>query len=484
MLPDVTRIEIEAERAQAARDVDAQAARDADATRLFGGRASAPGGLFGGEAPAPGSLSGRHSHQSPRVIPSIPGAPGATTFGTVPAAGLDGEGTVQGWRWCHWKWWRTRRRSAVTGMAEDEPASATKSGVEPGEVDLVDIDENDPPAHSASEPPAPSVGFGASAPASTASSGNLFVFGAVSTAPAAPAAPAAPVASLPAAAAAFCATAAAPAASTAAVAGGLGASVGTSNPFGAVVAKTSADFGGSTPNATTSLRSQQAEPAIPASTPATTEMRVQGKLSRVDAYGLCCLAWNAAANEVPLSINLEGVQASPETLAVACWALCPSVTSLSFKSTRLTADGANTVALERLCGLLQGGHAANCALAALNSSSNRLKDEGVSAVCEAIKSNKETKLASLNFKDNSIGPVGAKSVAAMVAVTGGLTKLSLARNELGEEGTKFLCDALVGNNTLKELDIGRSYRSNIGGTAGAKHVAKMLLVNGALTEVR
>ena len=59
----------------------------------------------------------------------------------------------------------------------------------------------------------------------------------------------------------------APAASTAAAAGGLGASVGTSNPFGAVVAKTSAEFGGGTSNATASLRSQQAEPAIPASTP-------------------------------------------------------------------------------------------------------------------------------------------------------------------------------------------------------------------------
>ena len=96
-----------------------------------------------------------------------------TVASTLPDKTQSANGTVQ---------------AAATGMAEDEPASATKSGVEPGEVDLVDIDENDPPAHSASEPPAPSVGFGASAPASTASSGNLFVFGAVSTAPAAPAA--------------------------------------------------------------------------------------------------------------------------------------------------------------------------------------------------------------------------------------------------------------------------------------------------------
>ena len=62
-------------------------------------------------------------------------------------------------------------------------------------------------------------------------------------------------------------------------------------------------------------------------------------------------------------------------------------------------------------------------LTALDLSSNKLMDEGVSAVCEAILSNKETKLASLNFVYNAIGPVGANSVAAMVSVTGSLTKM-------------------------------------------------------------
>ena len=56
--------------------------------------------------------------------------------------------------------------------------------------------------------------------------------------------------------------------------------------------------------------------------------------------------------------------------------------------------------------------------AALDLSSNKLKDESVSAVCQAIQSNKETKLASLHFRNNEIGPVGANAVAAMVAVTG------------------------------------------------------------------
>ena len=62
-------------------------------------------------------------------------------------------------------------------------------------------------------------------------------------------------------------------------------------------------------------------------------------------------------------------------------------------------------------------------LTALDLSSNDLADEGISAVCEAIQSNEDTKLASLNFSDNGIGPVGANAVAAMVVVTGSLTKM-------------------------------------------------------------
>jgi hypothetical protein len=127
----------------------------------------------------------------------------------------------------------------------------------------------------------------------------------------------------------------------------------------------------------------------------------------------------------------------------------------------------------------------NGGLMALDLSNNGLEDEGVSAVCEAIQSNKETKLASLNFMHNGIGPVGSKSVAAMVAVTGALTKLSLAQNKLEEAGTKAICEALEQNTTLKELDINGDWQcSNTGGSAGAKHVAKMVRVNGALTSVK
>ena len=55
---------------------------------------------------------------------------------------------------------------------------------------------------------------------------------------------------------------------------------------------------------------------------------------------------------------------------------------------------------------------------------------------------------------------------------------------MGEEGTKLICDALKFNITLKELDLSGDAddSNNIGGTAGAKHVVNMLLVNRSLTE--
>jgi len=65
----------------------------------------------------------------------------------------------------------------------------------------------------------------------------------------------------------------------------------------------------------------------------------------------------------------------------------------------------------------------NGALTELSIYGNHVGDEGVGAICEAIQSNKETKLASLNFGKTGISPVGANAVAAMVAVMGALTKI-------------------------------------------------------------
>jgi len=131
----------------------------------------------------------------------------------------------------------------------------------------------------------------------------------------------------------------------------------------------------------------------------------------------------------------------------------------------------------------------NGSLTKLSLASNMLGEDGTKSLCEALQDSKTLKELDLSGSFpayNNIGyAAGAKHVADMLGINRSLTKLSLARNGLGEEGTKLICDALKGNTTLKELDLSGDYDEaddNIGGTAGAKHVANLLLVNRSLIE--
>ncbi|KOO34627.1 hypothetical protein Ctob_014334 [Chrysochromulina tobinii] len=124
---------------------------------------------------------------------------------------------------------------------------------------------------------------------------------------------------------------------------------------------------------------------------------------------------------------------------------------------------------------------ANGGLTKISLAGNKLGEEGTKAICEALKQNKILKELDLSgYVGSNIGGVaGAKHVAGMLGVNSALTKLSLAWNKLKEEGTKAICEALKQNKTLKELDL--SGHNNIGREVGAKHVADMLGVNSALT---
>ena len=90
-----------------------------------------------------------------------------------------------------------------------------------------------------------------------------------------------------------------------------------------------------------------------------------------------------------------------------------------------------------------------------------------------------------SLSENGIRPKGGKAIAKAIEFNASVTKISLARNEIGEEGTKVICESLKANQTLKELDLsGAKFgASNIGGPAGAKHVADMLGVNPSVTSV-
>ena len=55
---------------------------------------------------------------------------------------------------------------------------------------------------------------------------------------------------------------------------------------------------------------------------------------------------------------------------------------------------------------------------------NGLRDEGTIVICDALRESKVSKLRELDLSINDILVPGAKSVAAYVAVTSGLTSVS------------------------------------------------------------
>ena len=77
-------------------------------------------------------------------------------------------------------------------------------------------------------------------------------------------------------------------------------------------------------------------------------------------------------------------------------------------------------------------------------SMNRLGDMGATILCNALRESKVTKVQELELCFNRISPQGAKAVAAMAAVVGSITSLSLGDNDLGEEGKALVRKAIEG----------------------------------------
>ena len=57
-----------------------------------------------------------------------------------------------------------------------------------------------------------------------------------------------------------------------------------------------------------------------------------------------------------------------------------------------------------------------------------------------------------------------------------LKSLSIGQNKLGDEGVSVLCESLKTNTTLEKLDIKGGYQDRLG-ASGAKIIAEMLKVN-------
>jgi hypothetical protein len=181
-------------------------------------------------------------------------------------------------------------------------------------------------------------------------------------------------------------------------------------------------------------------------------------------------------------ISLCGIQRDQTTADFSYKDICPHAAIL------LASDLSQAVVTGALTGVdvrhdgdcLIAGDAAQLSAAVLGN----LKIEMFNGIpIKEMRANSLT-ITKLDLNERDVGVLGGMVVAGLIPVMGALTKLSLAHNNLEEEGIFAICEALEQNTTLKELNIsGGRHGNNIGGSAGAKHVAKMVGINGSLTRV-
>ena len=75
---------------------------------------------------------------------------------------------------------------------------------------------------------------------------------------------------------------------------------------------------------------------------------------------------------------------------------------------------------------------------------NELGDEGTTILCDALRESTVSKVEELDLSWNGISPDGAKAIAALCAVRASLTKLGAEYNRLGEEGEAALRKVVEG----------------------------------------
>ena len=211
------------------------------------------------------------------------------------------------------------------------------------------------------------------------------------------------------------------------------------------------------------------------------------------ADGITAIADALRVNGSLTSLDVSKNRLGAEGAAALAPALAAngSLTSINLSENNLTNYGRDMTGITELAAAL----GVNGSLTELSIYGNQVGDEGVCAICEAIQSNKETKLTSLNFGRNGVGPVGANAVAAMVAVTGSLTSVDVGWNRITGNVAQELATVVLSKPTLEifcnipikklradslsELDLsGKGV-----GLPGALVLANLLPVIGSLTKI-
>ena len=127
---------------------------------------------------------------------------------------------------------------------------------------------------------------------------------------------------------------------------------------------------------------------------------------------------------------------------------------------------------------------------------NNIGDEGCIALAEAMQQNDSHKIEELSLFNNQIGAAGAKSLAAMIAVSRFLTSVNVSMNDITGDGAQQLADAALHKPSLesfcaiplKELRADSVSELNLNnhvvGVPGALVIAHFLRVSYSLTCLR
>mmetsp|Transcript_18755 Transcript_18755/g.30833 ORF Transcript_18755/g.30833 Transcript_18755/m.30833 type:complete len:327 (+) Transcript_18755:91-1071(+) len=115
---------------------------------------------------------------------------------------------------------------------------------------------------------------------------------------------------------------------------------------------------------------------------------------------------------------------------------------------------------EYLAKSLKGGKGEDCCLKELNMDGNNIGSRGASILCKALQ---KSKLQTLNFSNNPIGPSSGQELANMLLSQSHLKALLLHKCGLGDDGLGALSSGLkAGSKSLETLDISSNDITDVG----------------------
>ena len=168
----------------------------------------------------------------------------------------------------------------------------------------------------------------------------------------------------------------------------------------------------------------------------------------------------------------------------------PSLTDVRVSSTRISSDGAfslakamlnlqflqkldlsdNTFGPDGAAAIATDILAKQANLVHLNLAATAIEDDGAIAVCKALAESK-CKLQFLDMSCNEITPNGADAIAELLeGVKGTLKTFKISENELGSSGIPILCSAFHKSEALETIDLSVNELTD----AGAVVLAKVL----------